>query len=177
MRYFATSNPGKLREATAILGVPLTQIALDLPEIQALAVEEVVRDKARVAYQLAGQPVLVDDTGFALTAWNGLPGALVRWFVETVGPNGICQMLAGATTRAVVVTTAVAFYDGHEVVLGSGTLTGVVPPAPRGSGGFGWDALFLPDGHTKTFAEMTDDEKNAVSPRRLALEQLRPHLP
>ena len=172
-RYFATSNAGKLREATAILGEPIAQIDLDLPEIQALDVETVVREKALAAHRATGEAVLVDDTGFAVEAWHGLPGALVRWFVATVGPAGICRMLDGAASRAVVVTTAVAFHDGAALHVSSGSLRGVVTPEPRGTNGFGWDAIFQPDGHARTFAEMTDEEKNAISPRRLALEGLR----
>ena len=173
MRYFATSNAGKLREARAILGTPLEQIDLELPEIQALDVEAVVREKALAAHRATGEPVLVDDTGFAIDAWDGLPGALVRWFVTTVGPAGICRMLDGAASRAVVVTTAVAFHDGAALHLSTGSLRGVVTMEPRGANGFGWDAIFQPDGHARTFAEMADDEKNAISPRRIALEGLR----
>lgn len=173
MRYFATSNAGKLREARAILGLPLEQLALDLPEIQALEVEVVVRAKALAAYRAVGEAVLVDDTGFAVAAWHGLPGALVRWFVGTVGSAGICRMLDDAASRAVVVTTAVAVYDGRELHVGTGSLRGVVPPTPRGANGFGWDAIFQPDGSARTFAEMDDAEKNGLSMRRLALEGLR----
>ncbi len=174
--YFATSSARKVQEAAAILGLPLTQINLDLPEIQALAVEEVVVAKARAAFAATGKTVLVDDTGFALEAWQGLPGALVRWFLETVGVAGICQMLAGAASRVVTVTTVVAVCDGEQVLLGRGALRGVVPAVPRGDLGFGWDTIFQPDGSDKTFAEMTDAEKNGLSMRRLALEELRPQL-
>lgn len=173
MLYFATSNAGKLREARAILGVPIEQIDLDLPELQTLDVAEVVREKALVAHRTVGKAVLVDDTGFAIAAWQGLPGALVRWFVTTVGPAGICRMVDSAASRVVVVTTAVAFHDGADLHLSTGTLRGVVTPKPRGTNGFGWDAIFQPDGHAKTFAEMTDEEKNVISPRRMALEKLR----
>lgn len=173
MLYFATSNAGKLREATAILGVPIEQIGLDLPEIQALDVEVVVREKAVAAHGATGKAILVDDTGFAVEAWHGLPGALVRWFVGTVGPAGICRMLDSTASRAVVVTTAVAFHDGAALHVSTGSLRGTVTPEPRGTNGFGWDAIFQPDGSAKTFAEMDDAEKNAISPRRLALEGLR----
>ena len=181
MLYFATSNRGKLREARAILGCPIEQIDLDLPEIQALDVEAVVREKARAAYRATGKVVLVDDTGFYVEAWQGLPGALVRWFVGTVGPAGICRMLDGAASRVVTVRTAVALYDGRDdgdaAIVRVGELRGTIPPEPRGDGGFGWDAIFIPDGATTTFAQMTDDEKNGLSMRRLALEQLRALLP
>lgn len=176
MLYFATSNRGKLREAAAILGLPIEQIDVDLAEIQALDVEVVVREKAIAAYRATGKPALVDDTGFYVEAWHGLPGALVRWFVQTVGPAGICRMLDGVASRAVVARTAVALFDGSETIVSSGEVRGEVLPAPIGAGGFGWDAIFRPEGSDKTFAEMGDEEKNAHSMRRIALEGLRGRL-
>lgn len=89
----ATSNPNKIREIQAILNQPIEQIEIELAEVQAVAVEEVIEQKAREAFHKLGRPVLVEDTGLAIHAWNGLPGALVRWFLKTVGPAGICRML------------------------------------------------------------------------------------
>ena len=85
-----SSNDGKVREIEAMLGSPVERVDLDIPEIQALDVEAVVRQKALVAYERVGRAVVVEDTGLALDALGGLPGALVRWFLETLGPGGIC---------------------------------------------------------------------------------------
>lgn len=91
---FVTSNKHKAKAVQSILGRRVQQIDLDLPEIQAIDVQEVIERKARAAYHLIGMPVLVEDTSLSLSAWNGLPGALIRWFLETVGNKGVCQMLA-----------------------------------------------------------------------------------
>lgn len=179
--YFATSNAYKYQELQAILGVPVIQIDIDLPEIQALDVTDVVRAKAIHAYEQTGKVVLVEDTGLGFVAWHGLPGALMRWFLQTVGNEGLCRMMAGERNRAAIAKTAIAMFDGREVIVCEGEVPGRVAEQPAGDHGFGWDAIFQPDGqgrdvNVKTFAEMTPEEKNHISSRRLAAEALRRRL-
>ena len=173
---FVSSNPGKVREVEAILGAPVEQLALDLPEIQALDVAEVVRAKARTAFAEAGRPVVVEDTGLSIDALNGLPGALVRWFLMTIGPAGICALIPPGAERGALARSAVALCGGERVEVLVGETRGVIVAAPRGEGGFGWDPIFQPDGASRTFAEMDQAEKNRYSMRRRALEQLRERL-
>ncbi len=170
---FVSGNAGKAREVEAILGAPVERLPLDLPEIQALDVEEVVRHKAREAFAAARRPVLVEDTGLYVDALGGLPGALVKWFLQTVGPAGICTMLPAGAPRGATARTAVALCDEHGVEVFVGDIRGEITLEPAGSGGFGWDPIFRPDGATRTFAEMEQDEKNRHSMRCAALERLR----
>ncbi len=177
--YFATSNAHKHRELQAILDVPVTRIDIDLPELQALDVTEVVHAKAVQAYEQTGKVVLVEDTGLGFAAWHGLPGALVRWFLQTVGNEGLCRMMADETNRAAVAKTAIGMFDGREVIVGQGEVEGFIAHQPVGDNGFGWDTIFQPAGQgavVKTFAEMTAEEKNHISSRRLAAEALRRRL-
>ncbi|MEZ4866365.1 MAG: non-canonical purine NTP pyrophosphatase [Caldilineaceae bacterium] len=173
---FVTSNANKVAKIQAVLGRPLQQIDLDLPEVQAVDVKEVIEQKAREAYRQVGKPVLVEDTGLAFDAWNGLPGALIRWFLKTVGNASICTMLDGFADRRAVAETCIGFYDGVNFVAFSGYAPGVITTSPRGEQGFGWDPIFQPDGSTKTFAELAPDEKRAVDMRRDAALQLRAYL-
>lgn len=173
MLTFVTSSANKLAEVERILGRSLVQASLPLEEIQAIDLATVVRHKAHQAYTRLGQPVLVEDTGLAFTAWNGLPGALIKWFLAALGPNGICQLLRGETNRAATATTFFCYDNGSEYRVFAGTVSGIIPEAPRGSNGFGWDAIFQPLGSERTFAEMTPEEKDRFSMRRKALEQLR----
>ncbi|HXG19767.1 MAG TPA: non-canonical purine NTP pyrophosphatase [Methylomirabilota bacterium] len=173
MLTFITSSANKLAEVERILGCSLAREAIALEEIQAIELAPVVRHKARQAYALLGRPVLVEDTGLAFTAWNGLPGALIKWFLVSLGVAGLCQLLQAARNREATATTVFAYSDGKEPRLFSGVIHGVVPDAPRGAAGFGWDAIFQPLGSNKTFAEMEPEEKDRFSMRRLALEQLR----
>jgi XTP/dITP diphosphohydrolase len=170
---FVSSNPGKVREVEAILGVTVTQLPLDLPEIQALDVETVVADKARRAFAAAGAPVLVEDTGLYVDALRGLPGALVRWFLVTIGPAGICALIPPGADRAATARSAVALCDGGAVEVHIGETRGEIVTAPRGEGGFGWDPIFCPAGASRTFAEMDQEEKFFYSMRRRALDQVR----
>ena len=80
-----TQSEGKLREFERILNRKLELYRLDLPEIQTIDVEEVVTHKVKHAYQELGTPVMIEDTGLYFDAWNGLPGALIKWFVTTIG--------------------------------------------------------------------------------------------
>lgn len=168
-----TGNPNKALEFQSILGQTVETVALDLPEIQSTLVEEVVREKAQEAYRRIGRPVLVEDTGLAFAAWNGLPGALVRWFFMAVGNDGLCHMLAGFTNRRATATTCLGYADGQTVRVFTGQMEGTIAPAPRGTAGFGWDPIFIPDGTQHTFAELTPEEKDTLSMRKLAVEELR----
>lgn len=173
---FVTSNPGKVREIEALLGAPIEQLDLDLPELQALDVAEVARQKALTAYERVGRPVMVEDTGLHIDALRGLPGALVRWFLATIGPAGICDLIPPGTDRTARARTAVAYCAGETVELFIGETPGAIVPAPAGEGGFGWDAIFRPDGAAHTFAEMSPAERVAYSMRRQAVERLRDRL-
>jgi len=173
MLTFITSSANKLAEVERILSRKLAQASLPLEEIQALDLEPVVRHKAQHAYAHLGQPVLVEDTGLSFAAWNGLPGALIKWFLMALGTDGICRLLREETNRVATATTLFCYYDGTDSHVFPGTVLGFVPETPRGTHGFGWDAIFQPMGSERTFAEMTPAEKDRFSMRRLALEQLR----
>lgn len=173
---FVSSNPGKVQEVAAIVGAPIAQLDLDLPEIQALDVAEVAQHKAKTAFTRAGRPAVVEDTGLFIDALNGLPGALVRWFLATIGPAGICDLIPSGADRSARARTAVALCAGETVELFVGETAGSIVPAPRGTGGFGWDSIFQPTGATGTFAQIDPAERARYSMRRQALERLRDRL-
>ena len=171
---FVTSNDGKLREAEAVLGRSLDHHALDLPEIQSLDLEEVVRAKAAAALKRLDRPVLVEDTGLELAGLGGFPGPLVRWLLTSVGPEGICRIAHAFSSPAATARCLACATDGTAEVLGEGVVDGVITEAPRGPGGFGWDSAFIPSGSGgRTYGEMSEDEKNLISHRRKAFLALR----
>jgi non-canonical purine NTP pyrophosphatase (RdgB/HAM1 family) len=171
---FVTSNPGKVREARAVLGRALDHRGLDLPEVQSLDLVEVVRNKAAEAARRFGRPVLVEDTGLELAGLGGFPGPLVRWLLTSVGAEGIARIAHAfgdprATARCLLCAT-----DGEVEIFGEGVVGGSIAVAPRGRGGFGWDSVFIPEPPGgRTYGEMAEDEKNAISHRRKAFEALR----
>ncbi|MEY4723178.1 MAG: RdgB/HAM1 family non-canonical purine pyrophosphatase [Candidatus Parcubacteria bacterium] len=156
-----------------ITGIPFASVSLDLPELQAISVADVVREKARAAFAVLGEPVLVEDTGLSFDAWNGLPGALIKWFLETVGNAGILRMLESESNRNASAVSRLCWFDGHDFHEFEGVVRGRVTTDLRGTGGFGWDALFIPEGHDVSFAEMTSEEKNSVSMRARAFLAMR----
>ena len=156
---FVTSNENKLREAREILGIELESVSLDLPEPQAVRVADVADRKARAARAALDDPphpVLVEDSGLVVEAWDGLPGALTKWFLLSVGNHGLLKMLASFEDRraTAVCALAVAFPDDHVQVF-VGEVPGSVAPTPRGESGFGWDPIFVPDTPGgETYAEL-----------------------
>lgn len=173
---FVTQSTDKVREAERILRLNLQHHSLDLPEIQSVEIEEVVTYKAKFAYEALGRvPVMIEDTGLFIEAWGGLPGALVKWFINHAGDSGICSMLHEFPNRSAVAKTIVATYDG-QIQTFVGKVNGQIAHMPKGEGGFGWDRIFIPEGTTKTFGEMSAEEKDRYSMRRLALEAMLAHL-
>jgi inosine triphosphate pyrophosphatase len=172
---FVTGNSSKLAEArrlAAVAGQMLEAIAVDLPEIQSLDMEEVLRAKAWHAWQSVQQAVVVEETGLELSALNGFPGPLVKWMLEAVGAEGIARTaLALGDPRAKAVCLLM-WTDGQRTVLARGETAGDLVLPPRGPNGFGWDPVFRPEGKIRTYGELPDDEKDRVGHRGRAWRDL-----
>jgi XTP/dITP diphosphohydrolase len=195
----ATRNAAKLRELARILGAEDggtqdrgTQIRLagldefpgapDVPETGA-TFEENALLKARAIADYTGLPAVADDSGLCVDALNGMPGVLsARW----AGGHGddkanlelVLAQLAdvpGARLGARFVCAAALVTDSGEWVV-TGQVEGRLIRAPRGSGGFGYDPIFLPDGFDQTTAEMTAEAKDAISHRGRAFRALTPFI-
>jgi non-canonical purine NTP pyrophosphatase (RdgB/HAM1 family) len=173
---FVTSRAEKAREAKR-LGFEIERLDLDLPEPQALDPSEIVEAKARAAYSAIARPVLVEDCGLAVEAWGGFPGALVKWLEKSAGAAAIPRMLDPFANREATAICAIAYCDGGEVVTARGEIRGAIARAPRGAGGFGWDTIFVPEGDSRTFAEMQPEEKDRISHRRRAWDAMALRLP
>jgi len=171
---FVTSNADKFREASKILDCQLEQVStLIIYEIQTHDINKIVEHKARQAYKELKCPVLVEDSGLIFSAWNGLPGALIKWFEIAVGCDGLLKMLEGFKNREAFAICLAAIFDGREMHVAKGEVRGKIADSVRGDNGFGWDTIFIPDSHEQTYAEMSFGEKNAMSHRRHALESLK----
>lgn len=108
---------------------------------------------------------------------NGLPGPYVKWFLNSVGPDGLYRMVSAFDTKEAQAGCTFGYTKGpgKPIHLFEGILDGQVVP-PRGSNGFGWNSIFQPNGHKHTYAEMTDEERNSCSHRYLAAMKLRDFL-
>lgn len=182
--YFVTSNEDKFREirgALAACPVRVERVSLDLPEIQSLDPAVVAAYKARKAYEALasqGRPglALVEDTGLAITAWNGYPGALIKWVLGAVGEAGFCRQLDAWDDRSATATVVLCLFDGRELHIFTGQTNGVITDHPRGEFGFGWDSIFQPDGSSQTYGEMARETKMQISMRARALKALQDYL-
>ena len=173
---FVTSNPHKWQEAQRILGYTIERAELELDELQAESVAAVALSKAQAAYAKLRRPVIVEDAGVELLGLGGFPGPFIKYWEKLGGLESICRAADGLGDRRVraVCALGVCSERGSEVVQGS--VDGVLSLKPRGSSGFGWDAIFVPQGQSRTFGEMTAAEKDARSHRRKAWELLRDRL-
>ncbi len=169
---FVTSNKGKVEEAKkyfSSLGVRIIQKEVEYPEIQANTLEEVaefginwLKDKIRC-------PFFLDDSGLFIEALNGFPGVYSAYVYRTLGNEGILKLLEGIENRKAYFKSVIAYYDG-EIHKFTGKTSGRIIHRKRGSGGFGFDPIFQPEGFGKTFAEMTTEEKNRISHRGKAFK-------
>lgn len=172
---FVTSSEGKLKEARELLGSRLAAVDIDIDEIQALDVRDVVKDKAMRGYAIVNKPIIVEDTGLYIKGLNGFPGALIKWTMMTIGNKGLCGML-GRGARKAYSETAVCLYDGKRAELFVGRTEGSISTSPKGKSSFGWDPIFIPEGRSQTYAEMGIAEKNRISSRAKAFKKLKRHL-
>ena len=171
---FVTGNPNKVREAGEILNLTLEPVSVPgLIEIQTPDLDDVVRHKAQQAYSALQCPVRVEDSGLVFHAWNGLPGALVKWFEETVGCQGMLKMVKDFDDRSATAICCFAVYVGKNMQIALGEVNGTISDRIRGENGFGGDVIFIPEGHERTYAEMSSQEKNAISHRKRALDKLK----
>ena len=169
-----TSNIGKIEEINAILGIDHKVSTIEVPEIQSLNLDEVITAKAKAAYEKIKKPVLVTDVSLEIEGFGGLPGPFVKFFLKTLGAEKTVKLVKGS--RRTKVTDAVAVYDGKILKIFKGTVWGKVVPKSRGTSGFGFDFVFVPDGYRQTYAQMPSAVKNKISHRAMALKKLKDYL-
>jgi XTP/dITP diphosphohydrolase len=185
----ATGNPGKLSEVREILSglelelVSLADLGLDAPEEPFETFQENAAAKATASARRARLWTLADDSGLCVDALRGGPGVRSARFAETDDArrrklldhlHGVAAVHRGAHFFCAV---ALSSPDGRRLFRAEGRVDGRIAESPRGSNGFGYDPLFLPDETPgRTLAELASEEKNQLSHRGRALRELRPLL-
>ena len=171
-----SSNPNKGIEVERILAMPILRVSLTLPEIQAATVEEITRYKLEVAKSKGYARLIVEDVSLGFDELGNFPGPYVRWLLEAAGGTGLAAIAYALNNRAARAQCCVGYWDGKQVRTFLGETQGEILVKPRGERHFGWDAWFQPTGQSKTFAELTPEEKDAVSHRGRAYRKLAEHL-
>lgn len=171
--FFITGNENKLREAKQIIG-EIEGLNINLIEIQSINPEEIIKHKLDEAKKHHSGRFVVEDTSLYLDGTNGLPGPLIKFFEKSIKLEGIANLASIFGDKATA-KVLIGYYDGVEVKFFEGVIKGKIV-SPRGENGFGWDKIFQPDNYDRTFAEMSSEEKNKISMRKLAFERLREYL-
>ncbi len=172
-----TSNLGKVEELTYILkpfGHKVSQLKVECPEIQASTLEEVVDFGLDwLGAKKIQTPFIIDDAGIFVEALENFPGVYSRYVYDTIGLQGILKQMESIVDRVTRFKCVLGLMleDGskHKFV---GECKGNLIHEMRGTGGFGYDPIFIPDGYTKTFSELLPEEKNDVSHRGRAMHKL-----
>jgi non-canonical purine NTP pyrophosphatase (RdgB/HAM1 family) len=172
---FATGSADKLGEVQAILPTQVEQLAVELEEIQSLDLREVVAAKLKSAFEQCHSPVVVEDVSAELEALGGFPGTFVKFAEKTNGDSALYKMLLGHDNKKALIRAMVGYHDGTDMHFFEGKYSGTIVE-PRGTGGFGFDKVVVPDGQEKTMAEMTAEQKNSISHRYLAFTALAEYL-
>lgn len=176
---FITGNKNKAKFMAKLLGIELEFHKLDLDEIQSTSPEEVVEHKVRQAYEILNRPVLVEDTGMGLDALGGLPGTLIKFFIEQEqGAEKICRMADGLESRRATATVTFGYYDGDEVQFFQSKIHGDIPSSPgKPISGFGWDTVFVPDGHDGVIrSELSDEDYDELYLKAKPIDAVREFL-
>ena len=167
---FVTGNRGKFSEAAKLIP-GLRQADIGPPEIQADSVEEVARFSVVEAYKQLGKPsCFVEDAGLFVDALNGFPGVYSRYVLDTIGAEGLLKLMGGIENRKAHFEACIAYYDGKKIRVFSGRADGTIAHEGKGKSGFGFDPIFVPKGHARTFAE-DYAYKQKVSHRTRALRK------
>jgi len=172
---FATGNRGKIQEARIILspfGIRPLPFNGKGVEVQASTVAEVAAYSARVASRKHGKTLIVEDAGLFVDALGGFPGPFSSYVFKTIGIAGLLRLLEEEVARGASFKSAVAYCaPSEEPVVFEGSVRGRILRVPAGSGGFGFDPVFVPKGARKSMAQMTLEEKCRVSHRGEAMRR------
>jgi XTP/dITP diphosphohydrolase len=184
---FASNNEHKIKEINSLLGSSFKLLGLrdinileDIPENET-RIEGNAIAKARYVYNASGMDVFADDTGLEIFALNGLPGVHSARFAgddkdSSANIEKVLSMLGNTEFRKARFRTVIALILNNIEYLFEGEINGTIIREKRGTEGFGYDPIFIPDGKTSTFAEMTLAEKNTVSHRARAFMKLKEFL-
>lgn len=180
----ATNNKGKIKEIKEILKdyelITLKEIGLELSvEENGNTFKENALKKAKEVFKITNIPSIADDSGLCIDVLNDWPGVKTARFLGDAASqedrnNYILEQMKDkdGEKRNAKVICAIAYIDGQNEFVVEGIIKGKIPKKPRGNNGFGFDCIFELD-NGKTLAELTNEEKNEISSRKIAIEKLK----
>lgn len=171
-----TGNEGKLREfmtLAAQYGIEVYQIRVPKPEIQSDDLRVIAASSAASLMNHVIEPFIVEDAGLFIDALKGFPGPYSAYAMKTIGVEGVLKLMEGVQDRSARFQAAIAYADRRVgIKVFTGEVRGTIAAEARGSSGFGFDPIFVPEGWSRTFAEAGPEEKSRVSHRGKAFKAL-----
>ncbi|MEI7719202.1 MAG: non-canonical purine NTP pyrophosphatase [archaeon] len=187
--YFITGNKNKFAEVKAIIP-EIEQLEIDLDEIQETDAYAIIKHKMKEALKHHSGPFIIEDTSLYIKSLNDLPGPLIKWFMQKLGSEGIwrisdskklgkdkiSELTENSNENLAEAKTIIGYAkNANEVHFFEGSIKGEIVK-PTGETNFGWDPIFKPKGYYKTFQQMTKEEKNKISMRKIAAQKLKDFL-
>lgn len=172
--YLATNNHYKLEEVREIarpFNLIIERYSCNIRELQTLDTEQLIKHKILEAFRQLGMPVIVDHASLQIDSLNGMPGTLTQLFWDNLNSK-LCDVVKALGDPKAKAVCTVGYCDGKKMFHEESIKEGTISEEPLGSRDFQWDTIFIPDGDTRTYAEMEIHEKNAISQRKLAFESL-----
>ncbi len=169
--YFITGNKNKFQEAQKIIP-NIKQLNIDLPEIQEINPRKIIEAKLKEALKNYKGEFIVEDTSLYFDCLNNLPGPLIKWFLKSIGNQGLFEITEKFQNNKARAETMIGYCNNEEEIhYFSGILEGEICFPQKKS--FGWDPIFKPKKLNKSFAEMNLEEKNKISMRAQAFLKLK----
>lgn len=168
---FASTNESKYSEILLHLrnfNIEIEYVRFKTVEIQSNSLEEIALKKSKEAYEKIGIPLIVEDTGLFIGSLKGFPGPYSSYILETIGNQGILDLLSNKANRFALFRSVVAYKDGNSNLTFSGETRGIISDHIS-KGGWGYDPIFIPEGSSITYAQQGITNKMRVSHRTYAL--------
>ncbi len=166
-----THNKNKYEEMKKIIS-DLEMVSMEYAEIQADTLEEVIDFSLDTLSTVIEGNFIIDDSGLFIDALGGFPGVYSAYVFKTIGNEGILKLMTSESNRRAYFKTVIGIrFNGINYKL-VGICHGTISTKESGNNGFGYDPIFVPEGYTKSFAEMSTEEKNKVSHRGKAVRKL-----
>ena len=160
--FFVSSNNHKFTEAQRILsnlGLEISLFKTTLEEIQSNSLGEIAKRKALDAYSKVQKPVIIEDDGLFIDSLDGFPGPYSSYVYDTIGNKGIMSLLEKIELRTAQFVAIIAYCNGvDDVQLFESSIPGKISLSIE-EGGWGYDPIFIPDGESKTYANVSDKDK------------------
>ena len=160
--FFVSSNENKFQETERILsnfGMQINFFKTTLEEIQSNHLNDIAEQKAINAYEIVKKPIIIEDDGLFIDSLNGFPGPYSSYVYDTIGNKGIMNLLENCETRDAKFVSIIAYCDNdYGVKLFESSIPGKISSIIE-KGGWGYDPIFIPDGESKTYANVSDKDK------------------